>query len=544
MLWGYAGTVSESPEFRRIEALPRRLDPPLGVERLTLALRRPGGTQELRPIQAQALGEIHLLRGLLGLVRVGGGKTLISFLAPEMVDAKRPLLLVPAKLREKTIFDFAELREHWGPSVEPKLQSYEKLGRANWADFLDRYQPDLIIADEAHRLKNVRAAVTRRVGRYMTANPGTIFVALSGTLTRRSIMDFAHIAEWCLGDGSPVPIQYADLIEWSGALDEAPESRYRPGPLERFGEGPRLEEVREGVQRRIVETPGVVATSESPIDASLVISDWWEDYVPGRAVGTALADLEEKWETPDGIPLTSAADVWRNAREISLGFYYRWNPTPPAEWLEARRKWAALVRSILLRSRTLDSEAQVAARHCDRSEYRNWMAVRSMYTPSIETVWIDETIVERAAKWAREEGGIVWTDLVAVGKKLDQLGAPYYGELGKDKNQNIIERATAGISASIAANTEGRNLQHYSKNLVLTPPTTGMAWEQLLGRTHRDGQKADEVSVEVFFGCQENVQAFYQAKSDAKYQQQITGSPQKLLEATILFEKVRPRRKT
>ncbi len=293
------------------------------------------------------------------------------------------------------------------------------------------------------------------------------------------------------------------------------------------------------MQRRITETPGVVATSESPIDASLVIEDWWPEYTPMRTIGTALDDLAEKWETPDGIPLTSAAEVWRIARELALGFYYRWNPEPPGEWLEARRKWAAFVRAILLRSRTLDSEAQVAERHSSRSEYSNWMRVRGMYTPSIETVWIDESIVERAAEWAQEKKGIIWTDLVAVGKKLDDRKVPYYGEMGKDKNQNIIEQASAGISASIAANSEGRNLQHYSRNLVLTPPTTGLAWEQMLGRTHRDGQKADEVSVEVFFGCKENIDAFYQAKSDAKYQEQITGSPQKLLEATLTFERIR-----
>jgi hypothetical protein len=58
-------------------------------------------------------------------------------------------------------------------------------------------------------------------------------------------------------------------------------------------------------------------------------------------------------------------------------------------------------------------------------------------------------------------------------------------------------------------------------------------WEQLLGRTHRDGQQADEVQCDVAVSCLEHVMALEQALRDAEFVQSITGSPQKLLLAGL-----------
>ena len=198
--------VEGGPELERILALPRRTKPPAGAEDLSSVLRAPHGKQVLRPVQAQALAEIHCLRGLLGAIRVGGGKTLITYLAPTMVGATRPVLLLPAKLRAKTLRDFEELGRHWSAGAVPKILSYEKLGHPGGADDLQALEPDMIIADEVHRLKNLRAACTRRVGRYLEGREGVVFVGLSGTVTSRSLLDFAHLAEWALGQGAPVPL--------------------------------------------------------------------------------------------------------------------------------------------------------------------------------------------------------------------------------------------------------------------------------------------------------------------------------------------------
>ena len=74
-------------------------------------------------------------------------KTLPTYLAPLVVGAQRPLLLVPAKLREKTHRDFASLRDHWQEGAPIEVMSYEWLGRANAADFLEGFKPDLIMGD-------------------------------------------------------------------------------------------------------------------------------------------------------------------------------------------------------------------------------------------------------------------------------------------------------------------------------------------------------------------------------------------------------------
>jgi len=70
---------------------------------------------------------------------------------------------------------------------------------------------------------------------------------------------------------------------------------------------------------------------------------------------------------------------------------------------------------------------------------------------------------------------------------------------------------------------------------VTTSPTSGTVWEQLLGRTHRPGQEADEVTVDVYRHTLEMRSAVNKALRDADYQQTTTGNQQKLLSATYTF---------
>src|SRR5262249_5979601 len=136
---------------------------------LTLVLRRPGGTMWLRRVQGQALLEAATV-GLFAPIPVGEGKTLVSLLIPYVTDSKRPLLLLPAKLIDKTRRAIHELSRHWLiPDI--RIMSYEILGRPQSENALEGYRPDCIPCDEAHRLKNKRAAVTRRVMRYLERHP-------------------------------------------------------------------------------------------------------------------------------------------------------------------------------------------------------------------------------------------------------------------------------------------------------------------------------------------------------------------------------------
>lgn len=569
--------VQRTAELERIVRIPRRAWEVENIRDLAAMLadayRLPGSTMELRDIQAVSLRDAHDFGGLFGPIRVGGGKTLTTFLAPTVLEAPRSLLVVPAKLREKTLREFAQLRKHWTAPVGLEIVSYEKLGREDGGELLERIDPALIILDEAQKAKNPKAAVTRRLERWFKARPETACMALSGTITQRSIRDFAHIIRWCLKH-APVPSTYNALMEWAGCLDvKLPPDvqRLAPGALaelyneeERAFSGEGMDQAvtaaRTAFGRRLRETPGVVGTQdEGPAVGLTVAALEVRDY--NRATVAAFESLRERWELPDGQLCVSPADVWRHARELALGFYYRWKVPGPDDWMEARRRWGMAVRHVLANNRSgLDSELPVknACRRGDFDRnyiapngvrlvdqtigeiYRSWEEIKPTFVPETEAIWIDPAPLELVAKWADENAGIVFVEHVAFAEELARrTGRAYFGEGGKDKRtRRFIEDARpadGSVIASVASNQEGRNLQAWSRALVISAPPNGGPWEQLLGRLHRDGQEADEVTFELLIGCFEQLSGFDQAKEDARYIHEVLGSPQKLLCADLVF---------
>lgn len=544
--------VQRSHELERIAKLPRRtldfdnVDPQF-IDDLTDYLKKPEGTMCLRPLQALALMEMHDFGGLFGSIRVGGGKTLLSALAPAVLEAKRPLLLVPAKLRDKTIREFALLRKHWRIPENFAIESFEMLGRVQGADLIEKLQPDLIIADEVHKLKNPKAACTKRVRRYMKEHPDTEFVALSGTITKRSICDYHHILYWCFPLHAPQPKHFPDVMEWSLAIDEKVEefARIRPGALsilyndeerELSQESP-IQAARKAYGRRLSETPGIIATSDSYTGSSLTIEVVCPKLSP--KVVDALDRLRIDWETPDGHPVSDRVSLWRHAREIACGFYYVWQPRPPQHWLDARREMCKFVREALKHNRSgLDSPLQVMQRHAQEPVLIGWNAVKDDYTPNSVPCWLDDTIIRYAEDWMQNHTGIVWVEHRAFGEVLSQrTGVSYYADGGKDKKGQPIMLADSSKSliASVASCAEGQNLQAWSENLVVSCSPTGILWEQLLGRTHRDGQQADEVTCEVIIACEEQWNGLIQARADAKYLQDTLRQEQKLLHADWVY---------
>lgn len=550
-------SVPDSPEVQRVVRLPRR-DWRAGwgasneslVAGLTDAFRRPGSTMTLRPVQAAMLSELHDCGGLVAPVGVGGGKTLPSFLFARAIGAERPLLLIPAKLRHKTQREFASLQQDW---VLPhtRVESYEFLSREQNAHFLDNYQPDLIIADEGHKLKNPKAAVTRRVGRYVKDCRPAV-VVMSGTFTRRSLMDYWHIMRWCLGDSQmPMPADWQEVMVWANALDVGTDSSLRTGPgallslcsVEDYNaameqqNSDALTAVRRAFMQRMTSTPGVVATVQSSVECSIYVG-----HVDAELDHLApfFKQLREEWETPDGHPFMEAVDLWRHARELVCGFYYVWNPRPPEAWLLARRAWCKVVREILKHSRTVDTELQVvkaidAGQHpVAASTLAEWRAIRSTFEPNVEPRWVDDTVLKIASKWLHDNNGICWVEHRAFGERLSKLaGVPYFGQGGMATGKRSIEDEHGPCVASIAANAEGRNLQRYSKNLIVSCPPSGSVLEQLLGRTHRPGQDADEVTAEIVLACIEQWNGLQRALKDARYIQDTTGQEQKLMLADI-----------
>jgi hypothetical protein len=165
-------------------------------------------------------------------------------------------------------------------------------------------------------------------------------------------------------------------------------------------------------------------------------------------------------------------------------------------------------------------------------EFVEWDGIKDDFVPNVVAEWIDNFALEAATKWLRDKGGICWVEHVAFGKRLAEFsGLPYFG----GGENGIIDTPETAIIASIAAHSQGKNLQRFSRNLVVCPPTSGKVWEQLLGRTHRPGQEADEVTCVIFLHFLELLSSFEQARADARYLEDMFGNQQKLNYADMLI---------
>jgi hypothetical protein len=553
--FGFRAIVTASSEFRRIDSLPRRTweaEAEHFQKVLTDEFRTLAGKMTLRIVQAVAIAEAVLYGGAFCPIGVGGGKALISLLAPLAMDSKRPLLVVPAQLREQTNrFVIPQMKQHWKLHPNLRVIGYSELSLEKNAQMLEEYRPDLIILDECHRLKNKKAGRTRRVLRYFKEHPETRCVAMSGTVSSRSIKDYAHIIEWCLGGGSPVPLRWQELTEWADCVDtKVPDDRrVGPGALRKWcDEG---ENVRQGFRRRLVQTPGVIASKEGALGTSLQILQFGRLIIPVR-IQFEIDKMRNTWETPNGDIITEAVELWRHIRELALGFYYRWDPPAPRDWLDARRAWKSCVRGTLKVSKDFDTELQVwnAAKNKNSllgynfvpvyDAWKAWSKIKDTFKPNPVAEWLDDFALRACGQWLNQsvwkenDKRIVWVEHRAFGEALAKRGWDYFGA----GDNRILDTQQTAIVASIAAHGEGKNLERFSKNLIVSPPASGKVWEQVLGRTHRPGQEADEVTCEVFLDVPECRESFEQARRDAKYLEDSLGNVQKLNYADIVVKEV------
>lgn len=536
--------VQATPEFYRVRDLPRRPQacPPELVELLTAALRTTTGTQTLFPIQAFALAEAHDNNGLFAPIPVGGGKTLISILAPTLMHASRPvrcaLNMTTSQLLPQLQGDVDEARKHWRFDHGAfRAISYDMLSQAKNATFLDNLQPDLLILDEAHALADPTSARTKRFLRYMRANPDTRLIALSGTPMKKSLFDFWHLLKLALPHGCPLPLRWNEVTDWDSVLgnNTRPDAIHRsPGALLKLcAEG---EDVRKGYSRRLLETPGIVGSSVAAVDSELIIRE--RPLALPAEIRGILQTLRRDYVTPWGEELENADALWRIVRQLASGFYYKWVwPTgkPDVEWLEARKQWHRDLRDILRKSWSgMDSPMLVANAvrlgKLDVRSYWPWAAVMGRYrpTPPREAVWLSNHAVDDAAAWLdANPKGICWYESTAFGERLaSRHHIPNYGPGAKASKAIRTERRP--ICASIPAHGTGKNLQHYNASLLVFPPSSGKVMEQLLGRTHRPGQLSSRVAVDMYVPVEEIRDGLDRAKAQALAYQALYNSPQKI----------------
>lgn len=578
-------------------ALPSRPQPDMkGVEAKALAAEvtralaltpnpYPG---PLYPHQAVALKELYEQRGLIGLLSVGSGKTLLSALAFTVLGAQRPLLLLPASMLVDCRKTWALLAAHWRiPALDSvKLLSFEKLstpssgakllpdGSVVYPDIVARYNPDVVVADEAHRLGSTSAAGTRRLGRFLAGRPDVVFVGLSGTLIRTSFRSAAHSMEWALHQQSPLPCAFEPLEQLADCTDArtaSPGARTEPGVLlahlapSEASEYDSADSPEDGravitrmIGRRMLETAGVIGSSGDPLAIPARLDPAYP-AAPDPAIDRELLLLmkgdgtREAWSTPDGTLIPDAVGLARHLATVSLGFYLQQDPAPPVEYREAASNWAKAVRNTVKYRADLavDSEYQVrdAVRRGILPELEEtlaaWETARSHYTattglrepPSVPT-WISSEAIESVRRWLTAGPGYVWVGYIALGRRLSaDLGLAYFAGGKRDATGRHVTDLQPGESAilshsSCGTGTDGLQSKGISRQLWLVAPN-----EQSLGRLHRPGFDGECVGNDIYLPGKAQLSRFWRNVDVAKnFTGQIVGA-QKL----TLFESTVPR---
>jgi len=283
-----------------------------------------------------------------------------------------------------------------------------------------------------------------------------------------------------------------------------------------------------------VATPGVIVSARTPLEIDLQIKT--DDKINCPEMRNAVKTLRATETMPDGDVIEEKVVMWSKIRQLASGFWYKMDPAPPEEWMEARVEWFRFVRDILKQQKEgLDSPLQVANTFADSKLLARWRNVKDEYDPekNKKDVWISDAVLDYACDWIEDNGGIVWTEHRAFGNKMAARGYKYYGA-GPNDDVNILHDKGPFV-ASIKAHGTGKNLQYYRDcALVVSPPASGPMWEQVLGRLRRPGQKSKVVRYDVLTHFQELQDGIDNAIGDAVYADATLGSPQHLVDAEFI----------
>ena len=572
--------VKDSEDLQRIEALPRRPRPTDDQQsqtaaQMTALLRRDNPKCRCKELNAKCITHLlpvqgwYLLEamagGALGHVSAGAGKTLIGFLLPMVVpNVKRAVLLVQPDLLSQALHDFEVASQHFrlpnlagakaGPFYADRpvldLLAYSKLSAKSCTAWLSDRKPDLVIADEAQNLSNVEGVRGDRFLRYFMDAPYPVrLCAHSGSLTVDGLDDYSHLSALALLEGSPLPIDPDTVVEWASALDPFREGQRPPAPpgalLRLCAPG---EHARSGFRRRLVDTLGGITTLDASIPAKLVIRKRPTPPLPEK-VAEALAQIRGG-ERPDGEELVEDVERKVAARQAAYGFYYYWR-FPRGEpddlilrWYAARKAWGRALRARLeARSEGMDSPlllTEAADRydagyvgplpvwHCPVRAA--WRGVQPLVQPVPAFQWIDDFMAADAARWGRENVGIIYYQHTAFGRRLAEIGGfPIY-EGGDEASAAIrAEDGTRTVVASLKAHGTGKNLQMFHRGLLANSPSNNGQLEQVLARLHRTGQEADAVTFDFYCHTPEVEDGWEKALSEAAYKLETTGSRERVL---------------
>jgi hypothetical protein len=554
---------SQQLEIERICQLPFSH---AATDGLASFLTRPGSSRALRPVQLSAIAEFVACRGGVGPIGVGHGKTLIALLTGTALGAEHTIILTrPGAIKQLESDAIEARRDFHVRSVE--IMSYDaisrqKLGEPAALEVAARGWPDdrlLIVADEAHALKDIGSNRTRRLTRFLTEHPRVMFVALSGTFFDRQMGQFSHLFDLALGRGSPYPrprfqIEHARTAQcldsdgqpshhdWA-AVSAMWRLYYPQVDMLYEGVSPRRKALREAWAHRLAWTAGVHVAAGTSCNASIEIA--CVPIKPTETIESALTYVRNTGDNLDGIPLLDDAQRASCLVTITFGYFFRtvWPKSTTEKekkaWLGARGCYSKMLRDEIefhsrhdYDSRGLIEQTMRQALDMRGPEsvlekaYVAWKEQEALIVPGSECVWLDSYMVDYVVDFVskQKQPWLIWYQGIPFGDALAAKGLRVYG--GNSNPEQ--DPAHTSICLSMDAHTESINMQRFSRNLVLIPPGRGSKWEQLLGRTHRQGQNADVIEVRVMSGTIELDKLLDKARRDALYRQTSAGVPERL----------------
>lgn len=606
-------------EVNRIINIPLKKEvTPYFHEKFSKATLLPSAEiDSLLETQSAAIIDYLTVEGLFGYIGVGKGKALISFACAAAAYRKglrKMILFIPPKLATQTMDKVLPwLRRQIsinypvhllaGKSKAARLKAskqesglfvmaWSQLSITDTDELIQNISPQLIIADEAHNLANKVSSRYKRINRYMVQNPDTEFVALSGTMGKKSLKDYYHIMKWCLKDQCPLPESLRELDQWCSVLDTTFNEFTSDMTLEplrlwaRRTSGEDFERNISGFRKsynfRLATTPGVVfAVGNDDLGTSILFNNEpveFDDTYPGMEELQRLrSQLHDMDRSPSGDAIDYAIHKFRYDYELSAGMYNsliwpsvdkiakRKNITENEaselldkskdyhvasqeynkkvlKWLEEHACEGLDTPMLLGHSMKYHDAKFVGSELFESWQVKNAFDFEGRVERDSKAVRVCDYKIQAALKWAKglkrkaHEGALIWWKLREMGKWAYEVFKAagidvVLADASKQGNQIINDEKNYNkiILASVTAYKEGLNLQKQIPYMYfLQFPREAHFVEQATGRNHRTGCPYDELIYTTNFTLDFDHQMFSAVLADALFQHQA-GSPSRLI---------------
>jgi len=499
----------------------------------------PGAEITLNEAQGCALSAVVSAQGGFFPVGVGHGKTFIALLAGVVLN-RHSVVFCPPHTLSQMHEELERLRHSFRFDKTVEIIPYSQISMPNGRDRviarLQHLDPkDLcVVLDEAHAIKNPKSARARRILSLCSLLQCPV-IALSGTMTNRSLDEFEHIVKMTLAS-SFIPTTPQCRHPLNLALKEPRHySMLNPGVYGTFldGMGRTADEVKSRFRDVMRGWNGVHITSATSVGASIRLSELHYDVPP--ALQAALNEAKD-FVNPLGEEIFEPSERWLLQRTLSSGWWYEliWDESLPPEFFVARRRFWGIVRSLVDNGtyespsnciRAMQEAHKYGAKGWLAHAWAQWLPWKDHPPPDRKSHIIDRSVIASVVQRARTgEPPIIWYHYAKTADLLEEHGGIKVWRAGESpvKTPHLC-------AMSIPSHGEGLNLQQWRRAIVLEPPSTGKAWEQLLGRLHRVGTPHDEVWFEVAQATESQVGAYHSALGDARFVESVMGQRQKLL---------------